>query len=1379
MTLLRFSHLDLTQPDKMKLRTYPNAPCSSFARQAVIALKIGLFLAVPTLLLIVATDTSLGAQLIWDAGTNTATAAASGNWDTTAANTVWYTGAADVAWTQTSTTAPLNGATFNGPDAALGTYMVSVDAGQVAVTNLAINNSGYTFSGANAIYVGANDTLSLAANKTVTFNCNLAGSGTSPFWTLGSGATMNVGGNITSGQQVRLAGAAGSAFNLTGTNAPSIMFVLGSVNVTSGSLIPSASFYIGYPFPGTINGVPYTSGTLTVSGSSTVTVNGNVFIIGRSGGSGALTIGNGGAVNVGIGSTARALAIVYDGNAADSGTVNVYGGTLTVGSPSLTASTSAIDFFDTGEAAGATATMIQTNGVVFAWGGILFGAASGTAGSATLINSGGTLYLGKNGMLLNTVPPSLNITLSGGTVGALANWPSSVPMTLGTTNGNITFQCADNNNSPFSISLSGALTGAGGLNVAGGGTLTLSGSNNFTGTTVVSNGTLAIVTGPFPTNGPVTLDGSAGTPALTVESNPGQFWTLGTLTFASGSPTANFQFGLLSPSTSVAPVHVGGNVAFAVTPSVNVLGSAIAVGTYPMIAYTGSVSGTVPGSATVTLSGGSASGYVTNFTATKTISLVVTSSTYNPALYWRVGNGVWDINTSSNWTQFGNAVTYADGDAVIFDDSASGPSPITVSVNTTVNPLAITFNNMAPTNYTISGSRSISGSASLSLLGSGTATLNGTNTYTGGTVINAGQLNINNGGTSNATAIGTGPLTINSGAAIDNTSGSDVTLQASISETWNGNFTYLGSANNFNTGPGNVTMAANTAINVISNGLTVGATITDNGGNFQLSKTGNGSLTLPVGNNFNGGLTLNAGLLNLGDPNAAGQGVFTINGGAIDNVSGAGFTLTPASYIWGGNFAFLGTTSLALMGTIVIPNGLGNITVNLASNTLITLGDIVNNNTRVIKTGNGTWEITGSASSSESLALVVNAGQVNLHKTSGQAIQGGNNLGLTVQANALVLDENSDQIHSDTAIPVPVVLSGGVWDLNGWNENVDQLIMSSGGTLRNGAPGSTSILDLISGYAAMLSGSNCQFNVVAPDGVLNLKGVLGGTGSLVKTGSGTLILSSNNVYTGNTIISNGTVALRGVSSISNTAGINLAARDSVLDLSANTDTNGSPTPTLVLQSGQILSGFGSVTGLVATLGGATIAPGFDSSVGSLTVTGIVPGTNTLGGITAMKLDKGNRTNDQLLSSGSLVYGGTLALTNLSGSLTVTDSFVLFSAAGGFSGAFANITPSQPSLGLAWNTNNLPVNGTLSITNAPIPPSPTITAVSLAGATLTLQGTNGPATEPFVVLQSTNVALALTNWVPVLTNAFDGSGNFNVSIGLTNTTPQAFFRLSAQ
>jgi hypothetical protein len=81
---------------------------------------------------------------------------------------------------------------------------------------------------------------------------------------------------------------------------------------------------------------------------------------------------------------------------------------------------------------------------------------------------------------------------------------------------------------------------------------------------------------------------------------------------------------------------------------------------------------------------------------------------------------------------------------------------------------------------------------------------------------------------------------------------------------------------------------------------------------------------------------------------------------------------------------------------------------------------------------------------------------------------------LTVQANALVLDENNYQIHSDTAVPMPVVLSGGVWDLNGYNENVDQLSISAGGTLRNGAAASTSTLTTISGYTAMLSGANCQ-----------------------------------------------------------------------------------------------------------------------------------------------------------------------------------------------------------------------------------------------------------------------------------------------------------------
>src|SRR5205085_6076706 len=123
----------------------------------------------------------------------------------------------------------------------------------------------------------------------------------------------------------------------------------------------------------------------------------------------------------------------------------------------------------------------------------------------------------------------------------------------------------------------------------------------------------------------------------------------------------------------------------------------------------------------------------------------------------------------------------------------------------------------------------------------------------------------------------------------------------------------------------------------------------------------------------------------------------------------------------------------------------------------------------------------------------VSAGQVSLAKTSGQAI-GVGFIGLTVQANALALDMNNFQIHSATvSTPVPVALSGGAWDLNGHNENVDKLSISGSGTLRNAATASTSTLSLISGYSATLSGPNCQFDVTAVDGNLNFNGVIAGT----------------------------------------------------------------------------------------------------------------------------------------------------------------------------------------------------------------------------------------------------------------------------------------------
>ena len=277
--------------------------------------------------------------------------------------------------------------TFNGPDAAPGTYVVTLDASQIAVNSLIVNNNGYTFSGSPAVYVGTSAILSVAAGKTVTFNCGMQGSGTSPSWLLGSGSTMNVAGNITSSQQLRLTGPGNSAYNLSGSvNTPAQMYILAPVNMTAGSTTVSSLLSIGYPIATGNNG--FSAGVLTISGSSTIlTVNGNFLMVGRSGGQGTLTL-NSGTVNTGNTTAApKNMAICYDGNSTGTGTVNVNGGTLNVGGSSVNA---AIAFYQIGAVAGETAALNQTGGTVNAWGGIIFGVTAGSAGTATLTQSGGT-----------------------------------------------------------------------------------------------------------------------------------------------------------------------------------------------------------------------------------------------------------------------------------------------------------------------------------------------------------------------------------------------------------------------------------------------------------------------------------------------------------------------------------------------------------------------------------------------------------------------------------------------------------------------------------------------------------------------------------------------------------------------------------------------------------------------------------------------------------------------------------------------------------------------------------------------------------------------------------------------------------------------------
>src|ERR1700677_753651 len=122
-------------------------------------------------------------------------------------------------------------------------------------------------------------------------------------------------------------------------------------------------------------------------------------------------------------------------------------------------------------------------------------------------------------------------------------------------------------------------------------------------------------------------------------------------------------------------------------------------------------------------------------------------------------------------------------------------------------------------------------------------------------------------------------------------------------------------------------MNQNIVLTVDANNLIIPGSINDNGTD-KLTKTGPGTLTLGGNNNYNGGIELENGLLNLGNPGATGSSTLTIDGGSIDNVSGTAMTLGNISYTWVASFKFIGTTNLDLgPGELFVPGGTITVTI--------------------------------------------------------------------------------------------------------------------------------------------------------------------------------------------------------------------------------------------------------------------------------------------------------------------------------------------------------------------------------------------------------------------------------------------------------------------
>ena len=166
-----------------------------------------------------------------------------------------------------------------------------------------------------------------------------------------------------------------------------------------------------------------------------------------------------------------------------------------------------------------------------------------------------------------------------------------------------------------------------------------------------------------------------------------------------------------------------------------------------------------------------------------------------------------------------------------------------------------------------------------------------------------------------------------------------------------------------------------------------------------------------------------------------------------------------------------------------------------------------------------------------------------------------------------------------------------------------------------------------------------------------------GTGcGLIKTGNGVLALNGTNTYTGPTIITNGTLLV-----------------------------NGSIVSTNVLINAGTLGGSGIINSAVTNLAGGTLAPGAGTNVAGTVLT--INSNLTLLGNTIIKVSHSNQTNDTVVSSGTIAYGGTLTMATSGGdtAFVLGNTYHLFTTAGGYNGNFASIQPG-PGPGLGWSND---------------------------------------------------------------------------------------------
>jgi autotransporter-associated beta strand protein len=487
----------------------------------------------------------------------------------------------------------------------------------------------------------------------------------------------------------------------------------------------------------------------------------------------------------------------------------------------------------------------------------------------------------------------------------------------------------------------------------GTGTWILGANNNYSGATLVSTGAIYGVTGGSISNSTsitIATNATYGTSTFGVQvASAGGQWVGTNMIFRSGTTMA-FNFGAISPSITVPPLLVLGNLS-ATNVNVSVLGGNIPPGTYPLLKYGGlNTNTTWLLTPTITQPVGLGIG-LSNAPANNTVYMIVTNPA--PFVTWGTNSQTWDISISTNWVNYlGNYGYYQQyqsnvGDPVWFGDYEN-PYAITITLNTNVVPSSVIFSNLLNT-YSLSGSGQISGATSLAVNGTNTVIIGTANSYTGGTVINtSGNLQITGAG-----SLGTGPVKLNGGTFFEN--GDYVVNTISNTAASTSSLTYYGAAAYYPT----VTVVGGGTLNLNLTGagvFTPGGTWSGFGGTVNVSggirsSAGTGATTFGSTNatwNFgttggiyskNGSATVYFGALN------------GLGGSSLSSGGASGGTIT--TYIVGN----LNTTST--FGGIISDGSAEQTALRKVGTGALIL---TNNNTYTGSTivSNGTLEVDGS-----------------------------------------------------------------------------------------------------------------------------------------------------------------------------------------------------------------------------------------------------------------------------------------------------------------------------------------------------------------------------------------------------------------------------------